>query len=142
MSNGKSSAAEVVAEAKAAHDELAALERKLEKEINAIDFKVAKEKRKRTDAELKERGELNASLDKVQEAFIVLAYDAAMKLDSTAEVESLHQKMAQVNGMLAEDIGKLKKIEKVAAVAAQVADALAKGAEKLAKIAAEGLKPG
>jgi len=139
MTNGKPSAADVAAEAKAAFDDLAGLERKLAKEINAIDFKAAKERRNCTPDEQKRRDECNAGLDKVGEAYIVLAYDAAKKYDSTADVLDLSDRMAEVNGMLTENLNKLKKIEAVAATAAKVADTLAKAAVKLAEIAAKGI---
>lgn len=142
MTDDKLTAAEVIAEAQAARDHLAELERGLVKGIKAIDFKAKKERRMRTAEELEERGEMNAALLTLRDALKVLAFKTLQKLDSTADVAALHQKMVQVNGMLAEDLAKLQKIERVAATAAQVADALAKGAEKLAKIAAEGLKPG
>ena len=140
MTNGKLTVAEVIAEAQAARDQLAEMEKQLVKAIKAIDFTAKKEKRDRTAEELKDREEMNDALLGLREALKVLAFKTLQKLDSTAEVEALHKKMVQVNGMLADDLNKLKKIEAVAAIAAQVAEALAKGAEKLAAAAAKGAK--
>ena len=140
MTNGKLTVAEVIAEAQAARDQLAEMEKQLVKAIKAIDFTAKKEKRDRTAEELKDREEMNDALLQLREALKVLAFKTLQKLDSTAEVEALHKKMVQVNGMLADDLNKLKKIEAVAAIAAQVAEALAKGAEKLAAAAAKGAK--
>ena len=139
MSNGKPTVAEVVAEANAARESLAALERDLQEDIDAIDLTAFKEKRDRTAAELAKRKELRASQSEVREGFKVLAFVTAQRLDDTVEVQHLIRKMDDVNAGLQDDLDRLKKIEKYAAIAAKVADTLAKVGEKLAKVAAKGI---
>lgn len=142
MTNGKPSVAEVVAEANAARSELAALERELQDGIDEIDLTAFREDRGRTAAELARRKELRASQAEVREGFKVLAFVTAQRLDDTAEVEQLIRQMNDVNAGLHDDLERLKRVVKYAETAARVADALARAGEKLAKIAAEGLKPG
>ncbi|MGD1876453.1 MAG: hypothetical protein ACFB13_03015 [Kiloniellaceae bacterium] len=139
MSNGKPTVDEVVAKANAARESLAALERDLQEDIDAIDLTAFKEKRDRTPAELAKRKELRASQSEVREGFKVLAFVTAQRLDDTAEVQHLIRRMDDVNAGLQDDLDRLKKIEKYAAIAAKVADALAKVGEKLAKVAAKGI---
>ncbi len=139
MSNGKPTVAEVVADANAARADLAALERELQEGIDEIDLTAFHEGRDRTPDELATRKELRASLAEVREGFIVLAFVTARRLDDTAEVEGLIRRMNDVNAGLEDDLARLKKLEKYAAIAARVADTIARVAEKLAAVAAKGI---
>ncbi len=141
MSNGKPTVAEVVAEANAARAELAALERELQEEIDAIDLTAFKERRPRTAEELARRKERRASQAEVREGFKVLAFVTAQRLDDTTEVEHLIRRMNDVNAGLQDDLERLKRVVTYAETAAKVTDTLARVAEKLAAVAAEGLSP-
>lgn len=141
MSNRRPTVAQVVAQANAAREELAKLDRDLQEGIDEIDFTAFRERRERTDAEMELRKSLRAAQAEARESFTVLAFVTAQRLDDTAEVEHLIHRMEDINAGLQDDLDGLKKLEKYAKIAAKVADALAKGAEKLAKIAAEGIKP-
>jgi hypothetical protein len=82
---------------------------------------------------------LRATQAEVREQFKVLAFVTAQRLDSTEEVSSLLRQIQTINAGLKDDLARLKKIERYAAIAAKVADAIAKATEKLAAIAAKGL---
>ena len=92
-----------------------------------------------TAAEVDKRKALRATQAEVREQFKVLAFVTAQRLDQTEEVSSLLRQIQAINSGLKDDLGRLKKIERYAATAAKVADALAKATEKLAAIAAKGL---
>lgn len=141
MSNGKPTVAEVVAEANAARAELAALERELQEEIDAIDLTAFRERRARTAEELARRKERRASQAEVREGFKVLAFVTAQRLDDTAEVAQLIRQMNDVNAGLQDDLERLKRVVTYAETAAKVAETLARVAEKLATVAAKGLSP-
>lgn len=139
MTDKKPTVAQVVANANAARQQLALLERELQEDIDAIDFKAFKEKRDSTAAEIAQRKELRATQAEVREDFKVLAFVTAQRLDDTAEVAQLLRQMQVINAGLDDDLARLKKIEKYAKIAAKVADTTAKAAEKLAALAAKGV---
>ena len=132
-------AAQVIAESNNARQQLATLEQQLQAGIDDIDFVAFKEGRQMTAAEIDKRKALRATQAEVREQFKVLAFVTAQRLDQTAEVSSLLRQIQAINSGLKDDLGRLKKIERYAATAAKVADALAKATEKLAAIAAKGL---
>jgi len=132
-------AAQVVAEANNARQQLATLEQQLQAGIDDIDFAAFQEGRQMTGAEIDKRKKLRATQAEVREQFKVLAFVTAQRLDSTEEVSSLLRQIQTINASLKDDLGRLKKIERYAATAAKVADAIAKATEKLAAIAAKGL---
>ena len=132
-------AAQVVAEANNARQQLATLEQQLQAGIDDIDFTAFQEGRQMTSAEIDKRKKLRATQAEVREQFKVLAFVTAQRLDSTDEVSSLLRQIQTINAGLKDDLGRLKKIERYAATAAKVADAIAKATEKLAAIAAKGL---
>ena len=132
MTARKPTVAQIIAQAKAARGELAKLERELQEGIDGIDFLAFEKDRDLTAAELKRRKALRATQAEIREAFKILAFVTAQRLDNTNEVARLHRQMKAVNGGLKDDLERLKKIEKYARIAAKVADALAKAAAKLA----------
>ena len=132
-------AAQVIAESNNARQQLATLEQQLQAGIDDIDFVAFKEGRQMTAAEIDKRKALRATQAEVREQFKVLAFVTAQRLDQTEEVSSLLRQIQAINSGLKDDLGRLKKIERYAATAAKVADALAKATEKLAAIAAKGL---
>jgi hypothetical protein len=91
-----------------------------------------------TSAETDKRRKLRATQAEVREQFKVLAFVTAQRLDQTEEVSALLRQIQAINSGLKDDLARLKKIERYAATAAKVADAIAKATEKLAAIAAKG----
>jgi hypothetical protein len=139
MPSNVPTAAQVVADANNARQQLATLEQQLQAGIDDIDFAAFREGRQMTAAEIDKRRRLRATQAEVREQFKVLAFVTAQRLDSTEEVSSLLRQIQTINAGLKDDLARLKKIERYAAIAAKVADAIAKATEKLAAIAAKGL---
>jgi len=139
MATEQLSAADVIASANTARQNLANLERELQDEIDAIDFTAFKAKRQLTDEENARRRERRATQGEVREGFRVLAFVTARRLDETTEVKKLLRDITTINSGLQDDLAKLKKLEKYAKIAAKVADTLAKAAERLAQAAAKAL---
>jgi chromosome segregation ATPase len=131
-------AAQVVAEANNARQQLATLEQQLQAGIDDIDFTAFQQGRQMTSAETDKRRKLRATQAEVREQFKVLAFVTAQRLDQTEEVSALLRQIQAINSGLKDDLARLKKIERYAATAAKVADAIAKATEKLAAIAAKG----
>jgi hypothetical protein len=139
MPSNLPTAAQVIAESNNARQQLATLEQKLQAGIDDIDFTAFKAGRQMTPAEIDKRKQLRATQAEVREQFKVLAFVTAQRLDQTEEVSSLLRQIQAINSGLKDDLARLKKIERYAATAAKVADAIAKATEKLAAIAAKGL---
>lgn len=135
MATRKSTVAQVVASANEARQQLALLERELQEGIDAIDFKAFQEDRALTDKEMEQRRELRATQAEVREDFKVLAFVTLKRLDDTVEVTQLLRQIQVINAGLEDDLARLEKIERYAALAAKVADVLAKTATRLASIA-------
>lgn len=133
MANGQS-ASDIISDAKEARQHLGDLEFQLQEEIDEIDFKVFQEDRELTDDERNERRELRASQVEVRDAFVVLTYVTARRLDQSEEVGRLHQKMKEINNGLKDDLERLRQIERYAETAAKVADGIAKITEKVAAV--------
>ena len=131
-------AADIKAEADKTRKDIIALNNKIHDEVQAIEFAAFKANRDPTPAELKRQDELEATKKELQKQVTVLGFVTASKLDKSDDVSRLLERMESVNAGLEERLARLKKIEKFAKVAAQVADALAKIAERLAKIVASG----
>lgn len=131
--------AQVVAESNNARHQLATLEQQLQAGIDDIDFVAFREGRQMTADEIDQRKRLRATQAEAREQFKVLAFVTAQRLDQTDEVSALLRQMQAINSGLKDDLARLKKIERYAAIAAKVADATAKATEKLASIAAKGL---
>lgn len=139
MPDTQTTAADVIASANAARQNLANLERELQDDIDTIDFAAFKAKRPLTPEEIARRRDLRGTQGEVREGFRVLAFVTARRLDETAEVKKLLRDITTINAGLQDDLAKLKKLEKYAKIAAKVADTLAKAAEKLAAAAAKAL---
>jgi uncharacterized protein (DUF885 family) len=131
--------ASVVADANTARQALAELERELQEDIDEIDFTAFKEERDLTAKEIERRKERRATQGEVRDGFRILAFVTAQRLDDSAEVSQLLRQLQIVNAGLEDDLAQLEDIKKFAAISAQVADALAKTAANLAKVAASGL---
>jgi hypothetical protein len=131
-------AADIKAEAEKTRKDIIALNNKIHDEVSAIEFAAFKANRDPTPAEQKRQDELEATKKELQKQITILGFVTASKLDKSDDVSRLLERMESVNAGLADRLARLKKIEKFAKVAAQVADALAKVAERLAKIVASG----
>jgi hypothetical protein len=122
----------IVTGANASRSQLASLDHTLQGAIDKIVLDAAKQDRKLTDDEKNQRKVLRGQQADVQEAFAELAFATAARLDNSDDVEQLRQKLKSINANLSDDLEKLKKIATYAAIAAQVADGLAKLAEQVA----------
>jgi hypothetical protein len=131
-------ATDIKAEAEKTRQDIIALNNKIHDEVSAIEFAAFKSNRAPTPAELKRLDELEATKKELQKQVTILGFVTASKLDKSDDVSRLLERMEGVNAGLEDRLARLKKIEKFAKVAAQVADALAKIAERLAKIVASG----
>lgn len=131
-------AADIKADAEKTRQDIIALNNKIHDEVSAIEFAAFKANRDPTPAELKRQDELEATKKELQKQVTILGFVTAGKLDKSDDVARMLERMKDVNAGLEDRLARLKKIEKFAKVAAQVADALAKIAERLAKIVASG----
>jgi hypothetical protein len=122
----------IVAGATASRSQLASLDHTLQGAIDKIVLGAAKQGRELTDDEKKQRKLLRAQQADVQEAFEELAFATAARLDNSDDVRQLREKLQSINANLGDDLDRLKKIAIYAAIAAQVADGLAKLAEQVA----------
>lgn len=131
-------AADIKAEAEKTRKDIIALNNSIHVEIGRIELAAFNAHRDPTPAELKRQDELEATRKELQKQATVLSFVTANKLDKSDDVARLLERMESVNAGLEDRLARLKKIEKFAKVAAQVADALAKIAERLAKLVASG----
>jgi hypothetical protein len=130
---------QIVEDANAVRLELATLDHALQQEIDAIDFKAFKAARLPTDQETEQRKKLRATQGEIGEAFVVLGFVTAQRLDNSAEAAHLLRQLQVINAGLEDDLDRLERLEKFAETAATVADALAKATAKIAKLAAQGV---
>jgi hypothetical protein len=127
----------IVAGAKGSRSQLESLDKALDSAIDEIVSGGAKQGRQLTDGEKGERDLLRAQQAKVQAAFQELAFVTLARLDNSDDVKQLQEKLKSINADLNDDLERLKKIATYAAIAAQVADGLAKLAAQAAAIAAK-----
>ncbi len=127
--------ADIMADANAQRENLEELERSLQADIKQIDRTAFMESRPLTDDEKTRRAELRASQEKVGNAYVQWAYLTAKRLDDSAEVDVIKAKLDAVNLSLADDLGRLKNVERYAEIAAKVAEGAVKIAGKIAKLA-------
>ena len=131
-------AADIKADAEKTRNDIKALNDLIHKEVERIEGAAFSADREQTPAELKRLDELEATRRELQKQVTVLGFVTASKLDKSDDVARMLERMESVNEGLEDRLARLKKIEKLAKVAAQVADALAKIAERLAKLVASG----
>lgn len=125
---------QAIASADVSRQRLAKLDRQLQEEIDAIDFTAFKEGRSLTANEVEQRKKWRATQGEILDEFKVLAFFTAQRLDESDEVAQLLHRLEIINTGLQDDLERLKQIEKFATIAAQVADSIAKTAERLASI--------
>lgn len=131
-------AADIKADAEKTRQNIKALNDLIHDEVGRIEGAAFSANREQTPAELKRLDELEATRKELQKQATVLSFVTANKLDKSDDVARLLERMESVNEGLEDRLARLKRIEKFAKVAAQVADALAKIAERLAKLVASG----
>lgn len=128
---------EIVASAAEARKQLGKLEHQLQGEIDRIDFIAFEEKRLLNERERKQRRQLRSSQIQVRDAFTQLAFVTIQRLDNSDEVLRLKQRIEIIKETLADDLERLKKIERIAETVAQVSDTVADVVAKLVEKAAD-----
>ena len=131
----KETIADIMADATAQRKNLEQLEVSLQADIKDIDRRAFMESRALTEEEKALREERRASQKKVGTAYIQWGYLTAKRLDDSAEVEIIKAKIDAVNVELADDLGRLKDVERYAEVAAKIAEGAVKIAGKIVKLA-------
>jgi hypothetical protein len=127
----------IVAEATATRSQLASLDHTLQGEIDKIILGAAKRNRALTDNEKNRRRLLRSQQADVREAFAELAFVTVARLDNSDDVKQLRESLKSINANLSDDLERLKKIATFAAIAAQVADGLAKLVGQVASVVAK-----
>ena len=122
----------IIAGTTASRSQLALLDHTLQGAIDKIVLDAAKQGRALTDDEKNQRKLLRGQQADVQEAFAELAFATAARLDNADDVKQFREELRSINANLSDDLERLKKIATYAAIAAQVADGLAKLAEQVA----------
>ncbi len=127
---------EIIASVETARSELGKLERELQEEIDEIRISAARAGQSLNPEELQRLKGLRAEKAEARQVVADLVFFTLIRLNDSAEIAELQRKMDGVNDALRDDLDDLKRIERYAAIAARVAEALAKATEKLASLAA------
>jgi hypothetical protein len=127
----------IIAAATASRSQLASLDHTLQGAIDEIVLGAAKQGRELTDDEKNQRKLLRAQQADVQDAFAQLGFATAARLDNSDDLKQLREKLQSINASLSDDLQRLKNIAMYAAIAAQIADGLAKLAEQVAGLVAK-----
>lgn len=135
MTNGRI-VDEIAASVETVRSELGKLELELQEEIDEIRISAARAGRSLNPEELRRLKELRAEKAEARQVFTDLVFFTLRRLNESDEIADLQRKMDGINSALRDDLEDLKRIERYAAIAAKVADALAKATEKLASLAA------
>ena len=117
---------DIVADAREARQQLAAVEHQLQHEIDEIDFGAFREGRPLSDEEIGKRREFRASQAEVRDALIVLAFVTARRLDESAEVAMLQRQIGRINSNLRDDLDRLRGLEAFSERVAKITDLLAR----------------
>lgn len=125
---------DIMADATAQRENLEQLERALQADIKAIDRRAFMESRSLTEEEKVERGRLRTSQKRLGEAYVKWAYLTAKRLDDSAEVATIKARIDAINLDLADDLERLKDVERYAEITAKIADGAVKIAGKIAKL--------
>ena len=128
-----SSAAAIVAAAEDSRKSLFDLELGIEKEVDALRFRVFQESRDLTADELDRRTKLRACQAEIRDAHLELAHVTLVRLDNSDEVRSLNARIGEVNRGLADDLQGLKDLEELAGKIQEVTDKLAQVVRKIAE---------
>ena len=127
-------AAEIVEAVREARRALGELDQQLQSEIDTIDFADFSAPGGMSAEDRVRRTELRASQTEARDAYNALVLFSLMRLNHSNEVRDLHHRMTALVQSLGDDLERLKTVERYAATATKVADALAKAASKLARL--------
>ncbi len=125
-------AQDIVNEAMKTRSALTDLDHAIQEEIDEIVLTAARERRPLSDDDKARRKALRADQVEIQDAFKVLAFVTLTRLDASADVAELKNKLDSVKDELEDDIKRLKDIARYAEIAAKVADGLTQLAVKVA----------
>lgn len=125
-------AQDIVNEAMKTRSALTDLDHAIQEEIDEIVLTAARERRALSDDDKARRKALRADQVEIQDAFKVLAFVTLSRLDASADVAELKNKLDSVKDELDDDINRLKNIARYAKIAAKVADGLTQLAIKVA----------
>ncbi len=125
-------AQDIVNEAMKTRSALTDLDHAIQEEIDEIVLTAARERRALSDDDKARRKALRADQVEIQDAFKVLAFVTLPRLDASADVAELKNKLDSVKDELDDDINRLKNIARYAKIAAKVADGLTQLAIKVA----------
>ena len=140
MPNGKidaQSAQAIFDEAIKVRDGLGDLISQIAAEDKEIQRTAARANRPLTPAEEAHRDKLDADRGRLRQALDDLSFETLERLDNSADVAELKDKLDSVNDGLKADLNRLKNITRYAEIAAKVLDALTQLAIKAAKTLAK-----
>jgi hypothetical protein len=124
----------IVTDATRNRTNLAQLDHSLQIEIDEIVMMAAKQNRPLSDSDKEKRRGLRARQAEVQELFEELAFATLARLNNAVDKDEFKRAFQSINANLEDDLATLKKIQRYAAIAAKVADGLAKLALKVAAL--------
>lgn len=127
------SAAAIVAAAEDSRNSLFDLELGIEKEVDALRFRVFQESRDLTADELDRRTKLRACQAEIRDAHLELAHVTLVRLDNSDQVRSLNARIGEVNRGLADDLQGLTDLEELAGKIQEVTDKLAQVVRKISE---------
>ncbi len=127
----RETAQDIVNEAMKTRSALTDLDHAIQGEIDEIVLTAARERRALSDDDKARRKALRADQVEIQDAFKVLAFVTLPRLDASADVAELKNKLDSVKDELDDDINRLKNIARYAKIAAKVADGLTQLAIKV-----------
>ena len=125
-------AQDIVSEAMKTRSALTDLDHAIQEEIDEIVLTAARERRALSDDDKARRKALRADQVEIPDVFKVLAFVTLPRLDASADVAKLKNKLESVKDELDDDINRLKGIARYAEIAAKVADGLTQLAIKVA----------
>ena len=128
----RETARDIVNEAMQTRSALTDLDHAFQEEIDEIVLTAARERRPLSDDDESRQDALLADQVKVLDALKALAFVTLARLDESADVADLKNKLDSVKDELEDDLKRLKNIARYAAIAAKVADGLTKLAVKVA----------
>ena len=128
----RETAQDIVNEAMQTRSALTDLDHAIQEEIDEIVLTAARERRPLSDDDKARRKALRADQVEIQDAFKALAFVTLPRLDASADVAELKNKLDSVKDELEDDLKRLKNIARYAKIAAKVADGLTQLAIKVA----------
>lgn len=128
---------EIVEDAKALQHELLSAKHQLRDALDEMAVEVATKGVEFSQAQREQRAAWRAAMSEVNDAILDLNWVTLQRLNASEDVKMIRAKMMEINDELRDDIQRLKRLEHVAATAAQVVDTIAKVVEKTVALAAK-----